>query len=304
MTAAGGRRLQAARRFADRCVDGLAPGTAGPDVPAAALAYAWTGAPDLAARWADHAVTQARDRGPVIGLVLALLVRADVAYRQGRWAACLSDAREAARSAEEVRALAPAAAGTAYAARALIRRGQLDAAGALLTDVRLPEDTHPLVAGAVLVARGELALAGGDHAEALRLFLECGHRLATRGIANPACLPWRPHAARCYEALGERAAARTIAAAPEAAAPAGAPEAPPSRPTAAPGPSAASPVRLSAAERRVTELVLRGFSNQETAERLCLSKRTVDTHLGRIYRRLGIRGRPELAQAVAELEDQ
>jgi DNA-binding CsgD family transcriptional regulator len=60
-----------------------------------------------------------------------------------------------------------------------------------------------------------------------------------------------------------------------------------------------APARLSAGERRVVDLVLEGLSNLEVAERLCLSKRTVDTHLGRVYRKLGIRGRPELASAVA-----
>ncbi|WP_344742987.1 LuxR C-terminal-related transcriptional regulator [Streptosporangium vulgare] len=36
----------------------------------------------------------------------------------------------------------------------------------------------------------------------------------------------------------------------------------------------------------------------EVAERLCLSKRTIDTHLGRIYRKLGIRGRHQLSTAL------
>ena len=60
---------------------------------------------------------------------------------------------------------------------------------------------------------------------------------------------------------------------------------------------------LTASERRVTDLVLTGLSNLEVAERLFLSKRTVDTHLGRIYRKLEIRGRAELAEALRELND-
>ncbi len=56
--------------------------------------------------------------------------------------------------------------------------------------------------------------------------------------------------------------------------------------------------RLTASESRVTDLVLQGMSNQEVADTLCLSRRTVDTHLGRIYRKLGIRSRGELAAAL------
>ncbi len=141
-------------------------------------------------------------------------------------------------------------------------------------------------------------MARGDHSEALRLFLECGHQLAARGIANPACIPWRSHAAQVYQAMGEPGAARTIVAEPAAGTashPAASDHLPPI------GRTAAAPVRLTPSERRVTELVLQGLSNLETAERLCLSKRTVDTHLGRIYRKLAIKGRPELAAAVKAL---
>jgi DNA-binding CsgD family transcriptional regulator len=58
------------------------------------------------------------------------------------------------------------------------------------------------------------------------------------------------------------------------------------------------PSALSAGERRVTELVLQGLTNQEVAIKLCISKRTVDTHLAHIYRKLGIRGRSRLLEAV------
>ena len=58
------------------------------------------------------------------------------------------------------------------------------------------------------------------------------------------------------------------------------------------------PSPLSAGERRVTELVLQGLTNQEVAIKLCISKRTVDTHLAHIYRKLGIRGRSRLDEAL------
>jgi DNA-binding CsgD family transcriptional regulator len=61
------------------------------------------------------------------------------------------------------------------------------------------------------------------------------------------------------------------------------------------------PSPLSAGERRVTELVLQGLTNQEVAIKLCISKRTVDTHLAHIYRKLGIRGRSRLNEAVQSM---
>lgn len=64
-----------------------------------------------------------------------------------------------------------------------------------------------------------------------------------------------------------------------------------------PGAPAAA-VQLSRAEQRVVDLVLEGHSNAGVADMLYLSKRTVDTHLGRIYRKLGINSRAQLALAV------
>lgn len=48
----------------------------------------------------------------------------------------------------------------------------------------------------------------------------------------------------------------------------------------------------------MAELVIRGQSNQRVAVALSISKRTVDTHLGRIYRKLGINGRVGLREAL------
>jgi DNA-binding CsgD family transcriptional regulator/tetratricopeptide (TPR) repeat protein len=61
----------------------------------------------------------------------------------------------------------------------------------------------------------------------------------------------------------------------------------------------ADPGRLSPSERRVAELVANGRSNQEVADELFLSVRTVEGHLGRIYGKLGLRGRTQVAAALA-----
>ena len=63
------------------------------------------------------------------------------------------------------------------------------------------------------------------------------------------------------------------------------------RPTATTG--------LTAAQRRVAELVATGMSNREIANALYMSQRTVEAHLTRIYRELSIRSRSQLATALA-----
>jgi DNA-binding CsgD family transcriptional regulator len=57
---------------------------------------------------------------------------------------------------------------------------------------------------------------------------------------------------------------------------------------------------LTPAERRVAELVAEGRTNRETASLLVVSEHTVDSHLRRIYRKLGVRSRAELARRFAQ----
>lgn len=56
---------------------------------------------------------------------------------------------------------------------------------------------------------------------------------------------------------------------------------------------------LTPAELRVVELVARGLPNGEVATQLFLSRYTVETHLKRIFRKLGVRNRAELAAVAA-----
>lgn len=57
---------------------------------------------------------------------------------------------------------------------------------------------------------------------------------------------------------------------------------------------------LSPKEREVVQLVSNGLSNPQIAERLYISRRTVETHLSHVYGKLGIGNRTALATAVAE----
>jgi DNA-binding CsgD family transcriptional regulator len=55
---------------------------------------------------------------------------------------------------------------------------------------------------------------------------------------------------------------------------------------------------LSAREREIAELVASGMPRRQIAARLVVSPRTVDSHVQRIYRKLGVRDRAALAAAL------
>ncbi|WP_433015895.1 helix-turn-helix domain-containing protein [Kribbella sp. CA-294648] len=60
----------------------------------------------------------------------------------------------------------------------------------------------------------------------------------------------------------------------------------------------ANPLPLSGREREIASLVSAGLSNQEIAERLVVSVRTVEGHIYRACNKLGAVSRAELATIV------
>ena len=60
-----------------------------------------------------------------------------------------------------------------------------------------------------------------------------------------------------------------------------------------------SPGQLTTTERRVAELAVAGHSNPEIAQALFVTRKTVETHLGHVYRKLEITSRHELAAALS-----
>jgi DNA-binding CsgD family transcriptional regulator len=58
---------------------------------------------------------------------------------------------------------------------------------------------------------------------------------------------------------------------------------------------------LTARERQIAKLAAAGVPSKEIAEQLFLSARTVDNHLLRVYNKLGVSGRNELAAALRTL---
>jgi len=58
--------------------------------------------------------------------------------------------------------------------------------------------------------------------------------------------------------------------------------------------------QLTVSERRVAELAADGHSNPEIAQALFVTRKTVETHLGRVYRKLDITGRRDLERVLAD----
>lgn len=189
-----------------------------------------------------------------------------------------------------------------------------DVAGAEPADAQalaaaLPDAVHPLWIAYRAYVCGRTLLRQGETDVAVRYLFGSGRDLARAGIENPSVLNWLPHLVRVFRAGGltdfhnqmtddfasrwrrwdriePAAAGRRVRALADVGTELGlVPKESPNEP----GPS-----QLSPAERKVVVVVLEGLSNREVARKLFLSKRTIDTHLGNVYRKLGLSSRDEL----------
>jgi DNA-binding CsgD family transcriptional regulator len=59
---------------------------------------------------------------------------------------------------------------------------------------------------------------------------------------------------------------------------------------------------LSPREREIAGLVSEGLTNREIGARLFLSEKTIETHLTRVFQKLGVRSRAQVAGEVARLD--
>jgi DNA-binding NarL/FixJ family response regulator len=58
------------------------------------------------------------------------------------------------------------------------------------------------------------------------------------------------------------------------------------------------PDSLTPTERRVAELAASGLTNRQMAEALFVTVKTVETHMARVYQKLGISSRPQLVDII------
>jgi DNA-binding NarL/FixJ family response regulator len=65
-------------------------------------------------------------------------------------------------------------------------------------------------------------------------------------------------------------------------------------------PAGKQTVALTCREDEIAALVARGLTNRRIAEKLTLSERTVDTHVSRILKKLGVRSREQIADLMSE----
>jgi DNA-binding CsgD family transcriptional regulator len=59
---------------------------------------------------------------------------------------------------------------------------------------------------------------------------------------------------------------------------------------------------LTGREWEVAQLAAERLTAQEIGERLFISRRTVESHLARVYAKLGVTSKSELARRLAEVE--
>lgn len=195
----------------------------------------------------------------------------------------LATAREIMHEAAEFTAASGDRVGEAIAWHVLARLGEAPAAAPRLAELARS------IEGDLVRARSAHAtgLARGDAdllEEASRRFADLGADLVAAEAAAEAAQCWRQRGRR------HRASACELRAG-QLAERAGKPNTPALD-------TSGSWARLTEAERRVATRVAQGRSNRTVAEELHLSVRTVESHLQRVYRKLNIRTRAELAGAL------
>jgi DNA-binding NarL/FixJ family response regulator len=189
------------------------------------------------------------------------------------------------------------------AVEALAGAGELDTASELLArlEAQATKVGSACVDAATDRARGVLLIAFGRTEEAASVL--------ARSAVEYERLGFRPDAARAVLARGRAllregqrtAAADTLADARDRFAGMGAilweSRATEELERAAPGRSTGE---LTSTEARIADLVAEGLQNKQIASTLFVSVATVEAHLTRIYRKLSIRSRSELARLVAD----
>jgi DNA-binding CsgD family transcriptional regulator len=151
-----------------------------------------------------------------------------------------------------------------------LANGDIDAAVATLGSAveRARDRVRPMLVARTLLAHGVALRRQGARAHAREHLMEA--RRAFSQLDSP---PWIRRVDDQLERLGARP------------------------------PVARGSTTLTPTERQIAELVASGRSNREIAAALHISLRTVESNLTRVYRKLAVRGRTELAAGGSDLLD-
>ncbi|MER7707158.1 AAA family ATPase [Kitasatospora sp. NPDC097605] len=225
----------------------------------AARAQRALGRPQAAAFLADQQLARLGEGGPLRLRGQALVIRASAGARDESTALL----EQAVELLEEAGAEADLAGALAELSEAQLTDG--DPGGARLTGRRLRRSP------ALSVVPGVMPSAGGHPAK-----------------AHPAV----GHAVLAQPAVAHPAVAQALVAQPVAVQPQ------PARPTAARQAVVPPAEGLSDAERRVVELAVHGLSNRDIARKLFITVSTVEQHLTKVYRKLGVRRRMDLVAVI------
>ncbi|WP_170210081.1 helix-turn-helix transcriptional regulator [Propioniferax innocua] len=155
---------------------------------------------------------------------------------------------------------------------------------------------HPVIEAYGCYIAGRIHDAAGRSDEAVEHLFRAGKTLQRSKLHNPTLIPWRQELVQIYRKAGESKLAHLIDAERDRALARWNDRNPipdlALRQTSESVDDLAS--RVSQAEARVVELALQGKTNIQIAQTLIISKRTVDTHLSNVYKKLGLSGRAQL----------
>ncbi|GAA1274252.1 hypothetical protein Psi02_03740 [Planotetraspora silvatica] len=159
--------------------------------------------------------------------------------------------------------------------------------------------------GSVARARAVIAQARGDHAAGAAAARNAVNCFAAESLPIDEGLAWMLLAELTSRLGDSRAAQRHLGAARELFTDCGASwlarqVGREQRRAGARGKRGSQPAGLSGREREIAELATQGLTNRQIAERLFLSPRTVETHLAKVFQKLGVSTRTALAHRLAE----
>ncbi|HZM76978.1 MAG TPA: AAA family ATPase [Candidatus Limnocylindrales bacterium] len=242
-----------------------------PEVLTALTALTFAPRLDDAAEWCEQLLRQSSERGAPTWQAIFTGFRADIALRQED----TSLAEHLARVA--LATISPAGWGVLLAVplrvllSVLVEQGRRKEAEELLRVPLAKQAFEALPGPLFLAARGRYHLLVGDARRALADFERCGELLRDWGLDAPAVVKWRAGVSQAAHMLQDVVSPHVCA------------------------DVVLHTSDLSNAELRVAELAFAGRTNREIAGMLFITVSTVEQHLTKIYKKLGITSRSQLA---------